>query len=96
MLAEVVYKSHRRDTEQVEQVHTDTETHHIGDEDYPAVRASIVRTVTPLKHQPEDQRCQKGAKGVDLALHSTIPEGICKGVEQRSDQSRAHDQYRLR
>ena len=96
MLAEVVYKRHRRDTEQVEQVHTDTETHHIGDEDYPTVGASIVCAVAPLEHQPEDQCRQERAKGIDLALHSTIPEGICKGIEQRSHQSRAHDQYRLR
>ena len=54
----IIYEYDGRDTEQVEQVHTDTQTCHIGDEYKPAIAVRFVGMVFPLQYQPEYYSCE--------------------------------------
>ena len=50
------YHHKRGDGEQVEDMHTDRETHEVGDEDYPAHRGGPICILLPLEHEPYHHR----------------------------------------
>ena len=78
----VIYQYDGWDAEQVEQVHTDTQTGHIGDEHEPSVAMRFVGMVFPLQNQPEYHSGKGRREGVNLTLYSREPEGIAEGVDE--------------
>ena len=57
-LAEVVDKHQSGDCEQVEDMHTDTKTHQVGDKHNPTQRVALVSLLLPAEHKPN----HKGGK----------------------------------
>ena len=55
----VIHQYDGRDAEQVEQVNTDAEPRHIGDEHQPSVAVRLVGMVFPFQDKPENH----GSKG---------------------------------
>ena len=78
----IIYEYDGRNTEQVEQVHTDTQTCHIGDEYKPAVAMRFVGMVFPLQYQPEYYSSECRWERIDLTLYCRKPEGIAEGVDE--------------
>ena len=70
------------DTEQVEQVDTDTQTGHIGDEHKPTVAMRLVSMVFPLQDEPEYHSGKGRRERINLTLDSREPEGIAEGVDE--------------
>ena len=68
-LAVVVDEHQGRKAQQVEQVDTDAQTRHVGNEDEPAVTVRLVGMVFPLQHQPHYKGCEEGGIGIHLTLH---------------------------
>ena len=78
----VIYQYDGRDAKQVEQVDTNTQTSHIGDEHEPSVAMRFVGVVFPLQYQPENDCCEGRREGIYLTLHGREPEGIAEGVDE--------------
>ena len=84
-----------RDTQQVQQVNTDTQAHQVGDQDNPAIRVWLVGHLLPFQDKPEDTSREEGRIGIYLALDGTEPEGVAKGIGQRAYQTATHDRDHL-
>ena len=87
----VIYQYDGWDAEQVEQVHTDTQTGHIGDEHEPSVAMRFVGVVFPLQNQPEYHSGEGRREGVNLTLYSREPEGIAEGIDECAHHTRCLD-----
>ncbi len=85
--AEMPHQDHRRNAEQIEQMHADGQADKIGDEHHPAVTAGLVGLVLPLQHQPEHQRRQETGVGIDLGFHRREPERVAERIGQRAHQA---------
>ena len=91
----VVNQHHGGDTEQIEQVDADRQTHQIGNQHQPAVGTGLVGVVLPLQYQPEYQRSEERRESIHLTLNSAEPERIAEGINQRTYHARTKDSYHL-
>ena len=87
ILAVVEHQHDGGDAEQVEQVHADRQTCHVGDEHQPAVAVGLVGFVFPFQDEPEHHGSEGGGVGIDLTLYGTEPEGVAEGVDQGTHES---------
>ena len=63
----------------------------VGYQDYPAVAAWTVSRFLPFQYQPEHQGREERGESIDLSLDSREPEGVAKGVSQRTHHSARFD-----
>ena len=55
----IINQDNGRDTQQVQQVHTDTQTHQIGNQDNPTIGMRLVSHLFPFQNQPENDSCKE-------------------------------------
>ncbi len=77
--------------QQVQQVDTDGEPHHIEDEDDPSVGAGFVGILLPFEDGPEDEGGKKGRGGIDFAFDGAVPERIAESIGEGADDAGSHD-----
>ena len=84
-------QSHGRYAQQVEQMHTDSQPHQVGNQNEPAIRIRAIRMILPLEHQPKDHSGKEAAQGIYLRFYGTKPKGIAKRIDQRSARTGCKD-----
>ena len=80
-----------RNAEQIQQVDTDAQAGHIGDQHQPTVAVRLVGMILPLQDEPEHHGCERRGVGIHLALDSRKPEGVAERIDQRAHESRCFD-----
>ena len=90
-LAEVVDEYQRRDCQQVQDMHTDRQTHQVCDQNQPTVCVRIIGHVLPFEHCPHNQRGEHRRESIDLTLDSREPEGVGEGVSQCAHSARTQN-----
>ncbi len=79
-----------RDTEQIEQVYADGQSHYIGNKHKPFIGMRLIGIVFPFEDEPENNSSEHGGKGVDFSFYGREPECIGKGIEKRTHQPTAN------
>ena len=91
----VVNQHNGRDTQQVQQVDTDTQSHQIGNQHNPTVGMRGISHRFPFQDQPEYQGRKQRRIGIYLSFDSREPECITEGISQSTYQTGTHDRNGL-